>query len=81
MARVYERDEIPVATSNLDAQELIRYIENNYPDLKGGLRLLLDRFSEIVGNDGIVQSKADEIEAVEYKCPHCGTVLQIDLEL
>lgn len=81
MTRIYERDAIPMPPSNLDAQELIRHIENSYPDLKAGLKLLFERFKEIVGNEGIVESKAEEIEGFEYECPHCGTVLQIDLEL
>ena len=81
MTRIYERDAIPMPPSNLDAQELIRHIENSYPDLKAGLKLLFERFKEIVGNDELPEGKAEEIEGFEYECPHCGTVLKIDLEL
>lgn len=81
MTRIYERDAIPMPPINLDAQELIRHIENNYPDLKAGLKLLFERFKEIVGNDELPEGKAEEIEGFEYECPHCGTILQIDLEL
>lgn len=81
MAEIYAQEPAPTLPTNANDVELIRYVENNFPNLKGGLKLLLERFTYLVENNDSISSRAEQIETCSYECPNCGTILQIDLEL
>lgn len=66
------------AISNLTDQELFASVYHTFPNIKGLLKQLLDRFEEIVDTlDLDEQAKS----ASEIDCPNCGTKIPADIEL
>lgn len=80
---------IPFVPSNYSDEELIRHVEHHFPNLNGPLKTLLNRFeSRVYGTPEQVQLETEagqlqDLRDTDYdvQCPHCGSVLQIDLEL
>lgn len=81
--------QVPPIIGNFSDEELIRHVEHYYPNLNGPLRTLLNRFeSRVYGTPEQVQleHQAGQLQDLqegdnEVSCPHCGSVLQIDLEI
>lgn len=78
--------QVPPIIGNFSDEELIRQIEHYYPDLDGPLRTLINRFeSRVYGTPEQVHLEPQlqdlQEDGNEVICPHCGRVLQIDLEI
>ena len=55
--------------SSLSNEELLRIVDQDFPNLKGALKMLRDKFEEAIKH-----------ETVEIVCSECGTVLILDNE-
>lgn len=64
--------------SNLTDEELLSSVHYSFPNVKGLLKQLIDRFEEVVNTmDLDEQTKS----ASEIDCPNCGTKIPVDIEL
>ena len=63
-------------SGNFTNGELIRHIENEFPDLSGSLLVLLERFDNICEQDE--QGVFDNTINLTIKCPKCGTELEFE---
>lgn len=70
---------VPVIPSNYTNKEVVAHVRHYYPNLQGALKTMLDRL------EGSIDSVAtvEELEQADNSitCPHCGSVMAIDLEL
>lgn len=60
--------------SNLSNEELIRLIENEFPNLQGPLKMLQERFAKYFDH-------VDEHLPSDVQCPCCGTSIELDWEV
>lgn len=70
-------------SGNFTNAELIRHIENEFPDLSGSLLVLLKRFDDICEQDENPQHKVhvdDEYGEDVVMCPKCGTKFELEDE-
>jgi len=70
---------VPPVPSNYSNDELARHVRHHFPNLSGPLLTLLERFEGQEGTVNAVRKLEDQESKVT--CPHCGTEIQIDLEL
>ena len=77
--KAIETNKREAITGNYTNSELIRHIENEFPELSGSLLVLLKRFDDQCADDDNPNAR-NEDEDIVVKCPKCGTQLQIEEE-
>ena len=77
--KAIETNKREAITGNYTNSELIRHIENEFPELSGSLLVLLKRFDDQCAGDDNPNAR-NEDEDIVVKCPKCGTQLQIEEE-
>ena len=76
--KAVETNKREAITGNYTNSELIRHIENEFPELSGSLLVLLKRFDDQCSDNN--PNARNEDEDIVVKCPKCGTQLQIEEE-
>ena len=69
--------------SNLTDEELLKSVHHAFPNIKGLLKQLVDRFEEIVDNFNLEyetngEAEVDDIPPEEVECPNCGTSIPVE---
>lgn len=73
-------EQVPPIPSNYSDAEVAAHVRHYFPNLSGPLKTLLDRFEGHHDTINAVKQAQDNGD-MEVSCPHCGTVIGLDLEV
>jgi hypothetical protein len=74
--------------SNASDKEILDHVRHHYPELGPVLMQLFERFDDAIPDleelekerDKIEKSLSEEKETDEVKCPHCGGLVEVEVE-